>query len=114
MFCSSTGYCYKFDTYCGAKQNINKDCGENIPLGSRVVLDLLEVVTQPQDHIVYFDNYFTSHSLMTTLRKSGHRATGTVRDNRTKKCPLPEQTYEKTRAWLFQLQVRLREFVTPS
>lgn len=24
MICSSTGYCYRFDTYCGAKQNINK------------------------------------------------------------------------------------------
>ncbi|KAI4462446.1 transposase is4 [Holotrichia oblita] len=83
MICSSSGYCYQFDTYCGAKQNRN-GTDKNLPLGSKVVLDLLEIVTEPQDHIIFFDNYFTSHGLLKTLRDLGYRTTGTVRDNRTK------------------------------
>lgn len=85
MLCSSTGYCYQFDTYAGAK---NYPTVSNIPLGSKVVLDLLTVIKCPSDHIIYFDNYFTSHRLMNVLREKGFRATGTVRDNRTKNCPL--------------------------
>lgn len=95
MICSSTGYCYQFDTYCGANENLQKGINEKLPLGSKIVLDLLQVVTKPEDHIIFFDNYFTSHGLLKTLRSSGYRATGTVRDNRTKKCPLPDQKVMK-------------------
>ena len=38
--------------------------------------------------IVYFDNLFTSHSVLVQLRKKGFRTTGTVRDERTTNCPL--------------------------
>lgn len=86
LLTSSTGYCYSFDTYCGAKKSsptpVNK-----IPLGSAVVLDLLENIAVPSDHIVIFDNYFTGYDLLKTLRERGQRATGTIRDNRTRKCP---------------------------
>lgn len=89
MICSSSGYCYQFDTYCGAKggQKTHK-----MPLGSRVVLELLEVVSTPSDHVVFFDNYFSSHFLLKQLRDMGYRASGTVRDNRIKKCPLPSKS----------------------
>lgn len=80
MLCSSTGYCYQLDTYCGAKQRQEK---ENLPLGSKIVLELLKVVDEPANHILFFDNYFTSHSLLRSLREMGFRATGTIRDNRT-------------------------------
>lgn len=86
MLCSSTGYCYAFDTYCGAKNNTNGVA--DLPLGSRVVLDLLECVAVPSDHIIFFDNYFSSHGLLKSLKERGQRATGTVRENRTRKCPL--------------------------
>jgi hypothetical protein len=90
MLCSSSGYCYKFDTYCGAKQEVTK-----LPLGSKVVLDLLEVVDNPSDHIIFFDNYFSSHLLIKQLRDMGYRATGTIRDNRVKKCPLSTKLQTK-------------------
>lgn len=62
MLCSSTGYCYSFDVYCGAKpSSTSGDQKPNLPLGSRVVLQLLECVEHPTDHVVFFDNYFTSH-----------------------------------------------------
>nr|CAH7746456.1 unnamed protein product [Callosobruchus chinensis] len=89
MICSSTGYAYGFDTYCGAKCT-SKSEDSTLPLGSRVVLDLLDIVSVPSDHVVFFDNYFSSYGLLKLLKERGQRATGTVRDNRTKKCPLLE------------------------
>ena len=90
MLCRSTGYCYNFETYAGAKKNQDTASTAKLPLGSKVVLGLLECVTTPTDHTIYFDNYFSSHDLLTTLRQKGFRATGTIRDNRTKKCPFIE------------------------
>lgn len=86
MLCSAKGYCFAFDTYCGAK---GQSQSEKVPLGSKVVLDLLKVVPKPSDHVVFFDNFFTSFDLLAKLRELGFRATGTVRDNRIKKCPIP-------------------------
>lgn len=97
MLASADGYCYAFDVYWG------KSAGavSNEPLGSKVVKSLLEkgnVV--PHEHVIYFDNFFTSHALLRDLRQTGYRATGTVRDNRTKKCPLVSvhDMKKKTRA----------------
>nr|CAI5848279.1 unnamed protein product [Callosobruchus analis] len=59
-----------------------------LPLGSKVVLQMLDVVAVPSDHEIFFDNYFASYSLMQTLKEKGFRVTGTVRENRIKKCPL--------------------------
>ncbi|KAB0803076.1 hypothetical protein PPYR_00046 [Photinus pyralis] len=64
--CSCTGYCYSFDTYCGAKNSRNQN--SDLPLGSKVVLDLLTTVAVPSDHVVFFDNYFSSHALLRTLK----------------------------------------------
>ncbi|XP_022827111.1 piggyBac transposable element-derived protein 3-like [Spodoptera litura] len=81
---SSTGYCYSFDFYCGKSQSQTSD-----PLGSRVVKSLLEKLNcTPANHEVFFDNFFTSYDLLLELKSLGYRATGTVRENRTKKCPL--------------------------
>nr|CAI5865056.1 unnamed protein product [Callosobruchus analis] len=91
MLCSSTGYCYNFDTYCGAVVGNQKTSA--LPLGSKVVLQMLDVVAVPSDHEIFFDNYFTSYSLMQTLKEKGFRATGTVKENRIKNVPcfLPMQ-----------------------
>lgn len=66
MLCSSSGYCYNFDTYCGVKRN--RDKYPALPLGSKVVLSLLESVEQPSDNHVYFDNFFSSYDLLTSLK----------------------------------------------
>lgn len=81
---SSDGYCYTFDVYCGKSND-----GSNDPLGSRVVKSLLaKMPIVPNEHVVYFDNFFTSYQLLNDLRMLGFRATGTIRDNRTKKSPV--------------------------
>ncbi|KAJ8909335.1 hypothetical protein NQ315_013451 [Exocentrus adspersus] len=85
MLCSSTGYCYAFETYCG-KNLENKS--ESLGLGANVVLSFTEHLENPQDHIIFFDNFFTTLDLVQTLKGKGIHATGTIRDNRQKKCPV--------------------------
>lgn len=85
MAASSSGYCYTFDFYCGKLPGPTPI----EPLGSRVMKVLLNKPgTNPANHQVFFDNFFTTYDLLVDLRKLGYRATGTVRENRTKKYPL--------------------------
>ncbi|KAL1416974.1 hypothetical protein MTO96_027272 [Rhipicephalus appendiculatus] len=86
VLCSSSGYPFNIDIYCG------KNDGEstNVPLGTRVVLNALKCVDVPTDHVIFMDNFFTSHALLQELKERGFRATGTVREVRLKKCPLPD------------------------
>lgn len=63
---------------------------------SKVSKGLLEkIIAVPHEYIVYFDNFFTSHTLLRDLREAGYRATGTVRENRTKKCPVSIKDMKK-------------------
>lgn len=65
-----------------------KKTDKNVALGTKVVLELLSVIEDPQQHRVFFDNFFTSYSLFLALKERGFFATGTVRENRTANCPL--------------------------
>lgn len=76
VLASATGYCFFYIPYA---DNNNADCG----LGENVVLRLLENISDPTQHNVTFDNFFTSHKLLCILTDKGYFATGTVRDNRT-------------------------------
>ena len=80
--CASNGFPYCLQLYEGKKENNNQ------PLGSQVVNTLLDAVEDCRQHTVYFDNFFTSYDLLLSLKERNMRATGTVRDNRTAKCPL--------------------------
>nr|CAH7713440.1 unnamed protein product [Callosobruchus chinensis] len=83
--------------------NLDVSGANKIPLGSSVVLDLLENIAVPSDHAVFFDNFFTSYDLLQTLRQKGLRATGTVRENRTKKCPMSDnKTFKKMERGYFE------------
>jgi hypothetical protein len=82
MICSSNGYPYNMQIYCGKEA---KDSG---PLGSRVINKMISVLQKPSDHELYFENFFTSYDMLWELAEKGFKATGTVRDNRTRKCPL--------------------------
>ena len=82
MLCSSDGFPYNFEIYCG------KDSSRTSPLGSHVVKKMLGPVPNKSQHIVFFDNFFTSHTLLNDLAAENVRACGTIRDNRTGRCPL--------------------------
>lgn len=83
--CGSSGYCFNFDIYCGKNQT---EVGDDLLLGSRVVLKMLEAVKEPKSHTVFFDNFFTNRDLLIYLGNRGYRATGTLREARTGDCPL--------------------------
>ena len=82
MLCSSDGYPYNFEIYCG------KDESRTNPLRTHVVEKMSSPVTNPSQHVVFFDNFFTSHTLLANLSGENARACGTIRDHRTNHCPL--------------------------
>ena len=82
ILCSSDRYPYNFEIYCG------QDESRTNPLGTHVVEKMLSPVTNPSQHVVFFDNFFTSHTLLTNLFGENVRACGTIRDNRTNHCLL--------------------------
>ena len=93
--CSSTGMPYNVQIYQGRADS--NECGPLEPLGTRVVKTLLDVCDEPVNHHVYMDNFFTSYDLLSDLKTSKFRATGTVRENRLKKSKLKETaTMKKT------------------
>ena len=56
---------------------------------------MLEIVEEPRSHCIFFDKLFTSLDLLTYLREKGFLATGTMGDNRLKKCPLKDSKQMK-------------------
>ena len=87
MCCGVTGYCYQMSLYQGKAKNLTEqDIRQS--LGSRVVLSMSELLEDPLNHEIFIDNFFTSYDLLVHTRSLGLRVTGTVRSNRTTKCPL--------------------------
>lgn len=88
VLASDDGYPYNVMVYCGKNRAAEGDENEGYGLGRRVVMSLLKCVNTPTCHEVFFDNFFTSYDLLVALRDISIKATGTVRENRLKKCPL--------------------------
>ena len=78
LCCSETGYTYKFNVYQGAS-----DRPKDTPLGVSVVEEMTNGL--PEGSEVFFDNFFTNHSLMVLLKEKNIKATGTLRSNRISK-----------------------------
>ncbi|KAL8601478.1 hypothetical protein ACOMHN_000420 [Nucella lapillus] len=78
-------YMLNYSVYTGKINDLPAGSGE--PLGDRVVKHLVEPLLHSW-HTIYFDNYFTSVSLIDYLFKNETQACGTVRNNRK---GLPEQ-----------------------
>lgn len=81
--CGNGGYPYSCEIYCGKTDDTSSS------LGKRIVHNRLSLV---QDAAIFefFDNLYTSHSLITELSERHMRVCGTNRENRTNKCPLTE------------------------
>ena len=78
--CGSDGYPYHIIPYQGKEEAAN-----STPLGTRVVNNLMQVICNNSDvtqHELFFDNFFSSYKLMTSLASQSIRAVGTVRENR--------------------------------
>ena len=73
---SRNGYFSQFEVYTGKKKGAVEH-----QLGARVVKDLTKEL-QGKWHHVYFDNFFTSYSLLRDLEKSRIYGCGTARKDR--------------------------------
>ncbi|XP_014789159.1 piggyBac transposable element-derived protein 3-like [Octopus bimaculoides] len=82
--CSYNGYLFNFDPYYGKGDSDSKE-----PLGMRVVKKLTDVLPSgEQSYQLFFDNFFTSIETLALLREKHLKATGTIRENCCKKCPM--------------------------
>ncbi len=84
ILASDTGYPFQMDVYQGKRGSTSP----KTPLGTRVVMQFVNLLEDPSKHQLFIDNLFTSHSLMVQLQDKSLKCTGTVRPNRTNKCPL--------------------------
>jgi len=79
--CGSDGYPYHMQIYAGKAEGKS-----SVPLGSRVINDPIDSIEPHTDllcHTIFFDNFFTSDSLLADLSSKQIKAVGTVHDNRT-------------------------------
>jgi hypothetical protein len=74
---------------------------EELKMSKAPIMDKLKkkidaVVSRNKGYKVYFDNYFTSLHLLSHLSENNICATGTVRENRTGRCPFSNKNWWKT------------------
>lgn len=66
---------------------------------------MLEIIDDPCSYHVCFDNYFASYNLLKSLKEQSYRATGTMRDNLTQKCPVkPSKEIQKCSRGTYDFQ----------
>ena len=82
MLCNATGLARNFEIYKG-KIEPSENFPDNSP-SSNSVLRPCEIVPQQKNHIIYFDNWFTSVFLLATLDSVGIYALESVQENRLK------------------------------
>lgn len=86
--CDSTGFSYAFEIYTGAGDNIIPEGAPNLGAASNVVVRLSKNIPNFINHVIYFDNFYTSLGLLIYLRSRGIYSLGTVRTNRVPNCKL--------------------------
>ena len=90
---SSKGYMYQVEPYCGAMTNLETT---GYGQGYDVVLGLLNKSNVPSGKCIYFDNLFTSLSLLDELTNKGIGGCGTMRENRLGGVPITsKKAFEK-------------------
>lgn len=98
------GYIIYFDPYQGASTSLPHKYKE-LGLGASVVLQYADILASTgfDNFHLFFDNFFTSLSLIKELTLRKIKATGTVRENRIAKCPLTDtKTFKKQQRGAFE------------
>ena len=85
LLASPAGYLYHAEPYCGSDTQLSE---VSFGLGRNAVLSLVQACHVPAGSKLYFDNWFTSLSLLDKLRADGIGGTGTIRADRCEKAPL--------------------------
>ena len=81
-----SGLMYDFFIYQGAKSTGQEKC-----TSESVVLKLCSTLPKHVNHLICFDNWFTTLNLMLELKSLGYPSIGTVRANRMSGCPLQSE-----------------------
>ncbi|XP_059794088.1 piggyBac transposable element-derived protein 1 [Balaenoptera ricei] len=98
VWCGTTtqGYLVWFEPY---QEESTMMAGKDLDLGlgGNLVMNFADVLLERGQYPYHlcFDSFFTSVKLMSALKKKGVRATGTIRENRTEKCPLMSAEHTK-------------------
>ncbi|XP_021552849.1 piggyBac transposable element-derived protein 1 [Neomonachus schauinslandi] len=91
IWCGTTtqGYLVWFEPY-QEESTVMVDKDLDLGLGGNLVMHFADVLLERGQYPYHlcFDSFFTSVKLVSALKKKGVRATGTIRENRTDKCPL--------------------------
>ncbi|XP_055912797.1 piggyBac transposable element-derived protein 1-like [Eupeodes corollae] len=82
VLCDHMGFSYSLEIYSGAGDNVVQENASDLGASSNVVDRLSNKIPDNVNHIVYFDNFYTSLCLLTYLRSRGIYSLGTVRSNR--------------------------------
>lgn len=91
VLCDLSGYAHTFELYSG-QENTGRPEGEpDLGATGNVVIRLLRGVPRHQNHIIYFDNFYTSLPLVHHLAKQGIQSVGTVQQNRIPNSKLPDK-----------------------
>lgn len=90
VLCSLSGYAYNFEIYSG-KQDVSNLAGEpDVGVVGNTVIRLCRSIPRNMNHILYFDNFYTSVPILHYLWTQGIYALGTIQRNRLgKNCKLP-------------------------
>ncbi|XP_018571101.1 piggyBac transposable element-derived protein 3-like [Anoplophora glabripennis] len=89
------GYLIDFEIYQGKSVTPDVDIERNFVKAAAPLVKMIEELPnnlKPLQFSFYFDNLFTTFSLLTYLRLKGYGGTGTIRENRLpKSCPLSDK-----------------------
>lgn len=73
----TSGYSYKFEVYHGGTDNVLIPGVGDMGATSNVVVRLSQTINDLKNHILYFDNFYTSLPLLFYLRSRGIYSLGT-------------------------------------
>ncbi|XP_065289748.1 piggyBac transposable element-derived protein 3-like [Dermacentor albipictus] len=88
--CSSSGVAHDFEFYQGKGTGTSVE-HKHLGLGGSIVMRLTQHLPKLRNFKCYFDNYFTSITLLQELKEIGIWAIGTIRSNRLQGCPLKSE-----------------------
>lgn len=97
--CDTTGFSYRFEVYCGAGDNVVLPGTPDLGATGNIVVRLSQTIPEFKNHILYFDNFYTSLPLLVYLRSRGIYSLGTARINRVNNCKLSNNVKGRNRGY---------------
>ncbi|CAK1580646.1 unnamed protein product [Parnassius mnemosyne] len=91
VLCSVFGFAYKFEIYSGQDISTRPEGEPDLGSTNNIVLRLTRDVPRMVNHIIFFDNFYTSVPLVIYLAKQGIHCLGTIQQNRIPNNKLPDK-----------------------